>query len=54
MAITKRAKLSGRVIIAKTMLECPKCGHRDVSDGDIDVNCPKCKTKMIVAFCSTE
>jgi ribosomal protein L32 len=52
MSITKRARLAGKVVVSKTMLECPKCGRRDVSN-DIDVECPKCKVKMIVAFCST-
>ena len=54
MSIRKRARISGKVIIAKTMLVCPQCGHRDVSDGDIDVKCPKCKVKMVVEFCSTD
>ena len=53
MSITKRGMTSGKVIVSQTMLECPKCGHKDVSD-DIDAECPDCKVKMIVAFCSTE
>jgi Zn finger protein HypA/HybF involved in hydrogenase expression len=53
MSIIKRAKLSGKVVISEMMLECPKCGHKDVSK-KIDVKCPLCGTKMVVAFCSAE
>jgi len=52
MSILKRADLSGRVVVARVMLECPKCGHKDVTDGNADVDCPKCNTRMVVAYCS--
>ncbi len=48
MSIVKRSKIKGKVIVSSTMLECPKCGHKDVSD-KIEVYCPQCNVKMIIA-----
>lgn len=52
MSITKRGRTDGRVMVSTTMLECPKCGRRDLAGDKIDAFCPKCNEKMVVAFCS--
>ena len=54
MSITKRATTRGNVVVSKTMLECPKCGRRDVG-GEVGekTECPVCKVAMVIAFCST-
>ena len=45
MSIIKRAILTGKMVISNTLLQCPKCGHRDVGKTR---KCPLCGTKMII------
>jgi Zn finger protein HypA/HybF involved in hydrogenase expression len=45
MAILKRAKLSGKVVMSETILECQKCWHKDVGRPR---KCPKCGEKMTI------
>lgn len=47
MAMIKRAKLSGKVVVAETILECEGCGHKDVGSPR---ECPECGKKMVVAY----
>jgi Zn finger protein HypA/HybF involved in hydrogenase expression len=49
MSITKRATISGRVTVSETVLECPKCGHRDVKSKP-NMQCPDCKCKMVAVL----
>ena len=44
MTMIKRADLSGKVVMSETVLECCKCGHKDVGSPR---ECPKCGDKMI-------
>lgn len=45
MSILKRADLGGKVVISQTLLQCPRCGYKDV--GNVR-KCPKCGADMEV------
>ena len=47
MAMVKRARLSGKVVVSETILECRKCGHKDVGRPR---KCPECGEKMSVVY----
>lgn len=51
MSIVKRAKLTGKVVISETLLECPKCGRRDVGKPK---KCPSCGVMMEVTNTSDQ
>lgn len=43
MSILKRAYLGGKVIISETLLQCPRCGNKDVGK---ERKCPICGEEM--------
>lgn len=51
MSILKRAYLGGKVIISETLLQCPRCGNKDVGE---ERKCPVCGAEMKIQQTTTE
>jgi predicted RNA-binding Zn-ribbon protein involved in translation (DUF1610 family) len=45
MSILKRADMGGKVVMSETLLQCPRCGCKDI--GDVR-KCPKCGADMVI------